>query len=99
LTTAILLILTLVGIDVALSCIKARWPRFAVVVDGSPLLLFSHEGQNQTVMSKERIDEDDLLSAARRMRGLNDLDQVEYAVLEPTGDITIVPKARQDHPT
>jgi uncharacterized membrane protein YcaP (DUF421 family) len=43
-------------------------------------------------MKKERIDEHDILHAARDRQGLSTLDQIEYAILERTGEITIVPK-------
>jgi uncharacterized membrane protein YcaP (DUF421 family) len=43
-------------------------------------------------MRKERIDEDDILEAARASEGLERLDQIKFAILERTGHITIVPK-------
>lgn len=39
-----------------------------------------------------RIDESDILEASRRLEGLERLDQIEYAVLERDGEITIIPK-------
>lgn len=41
---------------------------------------------------RERIDEQDVLEAARSHHGLERLDQVQYAVLERDGSISIVPK-------
>jgi uncharacterized membrane protein YcaP (DUF421 family) len=43
-------------------------------------------------MRKERIDENDVLEAARELEGLERLEQIKYAILERTGHITIVPK-------
>lgn len=43
-------------------------------------------------MEQENIEEDDILEAARRLRGLDSLDQVQYAVLEKDGSISIIPK-------
>jgi uncharacterized membrane protein YcaP (DUF421 family) len=43
-------------------------------------------------MSKARVDEEDVLQAARQLQGLERLDQIRYAVLERTGGITIIPK-------
>ena len=69
-TNSILLILTMLGIDVLLSCIKQRLPVVEKVMD-------------------------DILHAARELHGLGRLDQIEYAILEQTGEITIVPKPAQ----
>ena len=44
-------------------------------------------------MEKSRVDEADILAAARQWRGLERLDQIHYAVLERSGGITVLPKA------
>jgi uncharacterized membrane protein YcaP (DUF421 family) len=46
----------------------------------------------------QRIDEEDILSAARTTFGIEDLDGVRHAVLERDGSISIVPRARQAKP-
>ena len=43
-------------------------------------------------MQKERVDEHDILEAARAHEGLERLEQIKYAILERTGQITIIPK-------
>ncbi|WP_241357632.1 YetF domain-containing protein [Escherichia coli] len=43
-------------------------------------------------MQKTRVDESDILEAARELRGLERMDQIKYAVLERSGSITIIPK-------
>ncbi len=40
-----------------------------------------------------RVDYDDIMQAARKWRGLERLDQIKYAVLEPSGGISIIPKS------
>ncbi len=45
-------------------------------------------------MRKSRIDESDVLEAARRLQGLERLDQIKFAVVEVSGGITIIPKER-----
>jgi uncharacterized membrane protein YcaP (DUF421 family) len=44
-------------------------------------------------LKKERVDESDLLSSARQHHGISTMDEIDYAVVEKSGDITIVPKA------
>jgi uncharacterized membrane protein YcaP (DUF421 family) len=40
----------------------------------------------------ERVDEEDILRAARESHGLDRLDQIKRAVLERNGAISIVPR-------
>jgi uncharacterized membrane protein YcaP (DUF421 family) len=43
-------------------------------------------------MDKARVDESDVLSAARELQGLERMEQIKYAVLERSGGISIVPQ-------
>ena len=43
-------------------------------------------------MRPARVDESDIVEAAREWHGLERLDQVRYAVLKRDGQISIVPK-------
>jgi uncharacterized membrane protein YcaP (DUF421 family) len=42
-------------------------------------------------MKKSRVDEEDVLEAARMNLGLERMDQIKYAVLEKDGSISIIP--------
>jgi uncharacterized membrane protein YcaP (DUF421 family) len=90
-TNMLLLILTMLGLDVALSLFKRRFPGFDKVVDGTPLLILDSGELKQTEMDKERVTKDDILHAARDRQGLGSLDDVQFAVLETTGEITVIP--------
>jgi uncharacterized membrane protein YcaP (DUF421 family) len=92
LTTAILLIVTLVSADVVLSMLKARIPRLERIIDGLPLILVEHGKPLQDRMRQSRVDEMDVLAAARRHHGLERMDQIKYAVLESNGGISIIPR-------
>ena len=92
-TNTILLILTMLGMDVAFSHAKQRWPAVDRFIDGMPLMVINRGRLCAEAMEKERIDKSDILHAARDRQGLATLDEVEYAVLERTGEITIIPKA------
>ena len=39
-----------------------------------------------------RIDESDILERARSSHGLERLDQIKYAILEPDGQVSIIPR-------
>lgn len=92
-TNAFLLIVTLVGIDVAASLWAQRSQRFQKIVDGVPLIILEDGRPMREIMAKVRVDESDILSAARETHGLERLEQIKYAVLERSGGISIIPKA------
>jgi uncharacterized membrane protein YcaP (DUF421 family) len=43
-------------------------------------------------MAVERVDEEDILSAAREKQGIERLADIKHAVLERSGAISIVPR-------
>lgn len=92
LTTAWLLIATLVGVDIAISLVKQRFRAVERWIDGCPLLLVDEGRFLRDRMNRCRIDEADIMHAARELHGLERLDQIRYAVLERSGGITIIPK-------
>lgn len=91
-TNAFLLVLTLVGLDIALSVIKRRYPRVGRLMDGRPVLIVRNGELNHEAATKERVDEEDVISAARCLHGLERMDQVKHAVLESNGKISIIPR-------
>ena len=46
-------------------------------------------------MDKARVDEADVLTAARHLQGLERMEQIKYAVLERSGGITIIPEEQK----
>lgn len=92
LTNAVLLIITLLTIDIGLSLWKQRSPTVEKLVDGVPLLILADGVPIRDRLDKERIDEADILAAARHLRGVERLSQIKYAVLECNGGITIIPR-------
>jgi uncharacterized membrane protein YcaP (DUF421 family) len=92
LTNAVLIVIGLVGLDILMSVLKERSPLLDRLVEGTPLVLVEEGRQHPKYMKKERIDEYQILEAARARFGARTLDEVAYAVVEPNGDITIVMK-------
>lgn len=91
-TNALLLITTLVGLDIGLSLLKRRWPKLDRLVEGIPMVIVENGKPLLDRMHKARVDEEDVLAAARESQGLKRMDQIEYAVLERSGGISVVPK-------
>jgi uncharacterized membrane protein YcaP (DUF421 family) len=91
-TNAFLVILTLLVLNVGISLVKQRWPLVDRLVDDVPVLVVADGRVIRDRMEKARIDERDILQAARQSQGVESLDQIKYAVLERSGGISVVPK-------
>ena len=91
LTHALVLVLTLVGLDLGLSFAKERSSTLEKWIDGVPVILVDEGRLRHDRMRKERVDEADILTAARERHGLERMEQIKYAVLERSGGISIVP--------
>ena len=91
-TNSLLLVATLIGMNILLSVVTKRWKWLDKLVEDVPLVILKNGEPLRDRMRKERIDEDDILEAARASEGLERLDQIKFAILERTGHITIVPK-------
>ena len=91
-TTGVLLIATLVGIDMTFAMLKERSARLSRWIDGLPVIIVENGRALRDRMEQARVDEGDVLAAARERQGLERLDQIKYAVLERSGGISIVPR-------
>ncbi len=95
-TNAFLSILTLVVLDIGMSLLKQRVPTLDNWLEGVPLVVVEEGKSMKDRMKKVQVDEQDILSAARELQGLERMEQIKYAVLERNGAITIVPNIKKD---
>ncbi|MEW5791769.1 MAG: YetF domain-containing protein [Pseudomonadota bacterium] len=65
---------------------------FDKLLEGAPLVIVEDGHLLWERMSKARVDEEDILTAARELQGLERMDQIKYAVRERGGGISVVPK-------
>ncbi|UQA56699.1 DUF421 domain-containing protein [Polyangium aurulentum] len=93
LTGALVLITTLVGIEVGLSWLKSRSPRFDRLLEGAPLIIVEDGRLLFDRMKKMRIDAEDILEAAQAQHGLMRLEEVRYAVVMRNGEIAVIPRS------
>ena len=91
---AMLVIVTLVTLEIVLSLLKGWAPFLGKLLDGTPMIVVDHGRPLRERMHKARIDEEDILEAARRLQGIERLDQIKYAVLEVSGGISVIPNDR-----
>jgi uncharacterized membrane protein YcaP (DUF421 family) len=91
LITCFVMVCTLVGIDYLFSVLKGKSKLFQVASEGAPLVLVEHGRPLTKRMEKSKVNEEDVMEAARCSHGLERMDQVKYAVLERNGSISIIP--------
>ncbi|MEN6386002.1 MAG: YetF domain-containing protein [Phycisphaerales bacterium] len=88
---SIIIITVLVFIDICFSLLKEKIPSLGKIIDGVPTILI-YEGKIQKENVKHsRTDVEDILDAARATRGIENLEQIKYAILEKNGSISIIP--------
>lgn len=92
LTGAIVIISTLITVDIGMSYLKRYFPMLDRMVEGLPMVLIDEGQILQDRMKQARVDEEDILQAARQLQGLHRMELIRYAILERSGGITIIPK-------
>lgn len=94
-TNAVLVVTTLLFLDIIMSQFKQRSGTFEKLVDGVPTILVENGRLLHDRMQRARVDERDVMEAARQLQGIERLDQIKYAVLEVSGGITVIPQEQQ----
>ena len=74
---------------------KQRSRRVERILDGVPIPVIAGGKLFRDRMESERVDEEDVLAAARGSRGIQQLDEIEHAIVETSGGISIIPKKRE----
>lgn len=82
--------LGLLVLNAVVARLRLRWPRLRHLVEGSPTLLVLHGEVIPDHVRREGLDQE-TLEAALREHGVAALSDVEMAVLEIDGSISVVP--------
>jgi uncharacterized membrane protein YcaP (DUF421 family) len=91
-TNAAVVIVTLALTDVTLSYVKEWLPGLGRVIDGTPTVLISGGAVDAHAMRRARVGLEEVLESARVHHGLKRLSQIDCAVLEVGGAISIIPQ-------
>jgi uncharacterized membrane protein YcaP (DUF421 family) len=91
-TTAFILIGSLVAIDMTFALVKEKIPATDPWLEGRPLVIVDNGRPLRERMDRARVDDSDVMAAARERQGLERMEQIKYAVLERSGGISIIPK-------
>jgi uncharacterized membrane protein YcaP (DUF421 family) len=91
LTNAFLLVTTFVILDVLLSYIESRSSFAKRLLKGAPMIVVEDGQVLKDRVIRARVTEEEILESARKLQGLERLDQIKFAILEANGNFTIVP--------
>jgi uncharacterized membrane protein YcaP (DUF421 family) len=81
----------LMGIQITLATISLKNKKVRDLLDGKPSMLIENGKINEQEMRKQRYNFDDLLTQLRE-KNINNLADVEFAILEPTGKLSVFEK-------
>lgn len=87
-------ILTLLALSMLLSHLSLRSLRFREVMCGTPAILIRNGEIQQSVMGENRFTVDELLEELRS-QGISRVEDVKYAVLENSGQLSVLPWSRE----
>lgn len=83
---------TLVILHFILTLLTRSSTTIAAVVSGKPVIVINADGIDYKAMKKLSITVDDILEAMRGL-GYFSLEQVEFAIMETNGKLSVLPKA------
>lgn len=88
-------ILLIVIAEMVVSFMAVKFPAVKRLIDFSPSVLIRDGDVLEKELLKNRITLDELLSLLR-LNGYYDLSKVRFAILEPNGQLSVVPYAKND---
>ncbi|HLU72271.1 MAG TPA: YetF domain-containing protein [Nonomuraea sp.] len=91
-TVALLVIVTLVALDRLADFLGWRFPRVGTALDGTPVVLIERGRMLEDRMRLHHLDAEQVLQEARSSQGVRSLDEIDYAILERSGVISVILK-------
>ncbi|KAF4321952.1 hypothetical protein G195_004855 [Phytophthora kernoviae 00238/432] len=85
--------LTVLVVQIAMAFLSLKSRKLRLMIDGKPTVLISKGKLHRDSMSKQRYNLDDLLLQLRE-QNIDSIGDVDYAILETTGKLTVFPKAQ-----
>jgi uncharacterized membrane protein YcaP (DUF421 family) len=91
-------ILSLVCFEVIVSWINLRSLKIRKIISGSPKIIISNGNVDPDVLRQLRFSVDDLMTALRG-KDIFDISEVQFAVVETTGAVSVMKKQSKDIPS
>lgn len=85
-------LLTLVVLHFLLTLISRSSQQFSKIISGKPVILVNPKGIDYQAMKKLNLSTDDIFAALREC-GYFSLSQIQYAIMETNGKVSVMPKA------
>ena len=93
LSHAIIPIIALLSLEVSISTLLSKFPKLKFIFSARPATIIKSGSFCQKELEDSRLSFDELFSQLRQ-QGYDDISQIEYAILEQNGNISVIPKAR-----
>ena len=94
---AIIPMITLASLEILTSALILKAPFFKSILSSKPAILVSRGIIDFKAMRKVRISLEELVSQVRQ-NGIYDLNEVDYAILEENGKMSVIPKNANRQP-
>jgi uncharacterized membrane protein YcaP (DUF421 family) len=91
LTGAMLAVGTIAVLQILTSYANYKFPRLRSVIDGQPLVIVQDGKPIEKNLKRERLTLSEVMEEAR-LQQIASLDDIQWAVLEPSGNISFIPK-------
>lgn len=91
-TMGVLVVVTLTVLDRVADFLSWRFPRAERIIDGAPVVLIERGRPLEDRMREHHIKLENVLQEARLTQGVGRADEIDYAILERSGAISIIPK-------
>ena len=95
---AIIPLVTILTLEMLLSIILLKCPKLKNLASARPTVLIRHGRLDQKELRQSRISLDELISELRQA-GIGAIEDVDYAILEQNGKISIIPRRSAQPPT
>ena len=92
-TGAFIVVSTIALLQVLMSYLNFRVPRLRPIIDGEPIVIVQDGKVIEGNARRERLTLDDIAEAAR-IQQIASLDDVQWAVLETSGELTFIEKQK-----
>ncbi|MBQ3489376.1 MAG: DUF421 domain-containing protein [Clostridia bacterium] len=94
LLNAVIPIFTIIPLEIILSFLTTKCARLKNLLDGKPSIVILHGKIQKKELERMRLSMDDLLCELR-LKSISSVDDVDYAILEQNGQISVFPKSQE----
>ena len=92
---SIIPIFTLTFLQITLAYFSLNKPKFRIFLDGNPAVIIKNGKVNFKEMTKQKYNLDDLLVQLRE-KGHKSIEEIEYAILENNGTLSVFPYEKKE---